>query len=137
MEMTVDDVQKVLTLYGMNALGESSRDSVILVGIEHRSTVDNIDEWLRAMAMEPLMDSYDRWSDPNGLNSCTFPVHTADSFFDIIQTSSRTQAKNTLRRIVMEVISIRTEKIFVAPGIEAFEAEITIAFFLFPRMIPL
>ena len=60
MEMTVDDVQKVLTLYGMNALGESSRDSVILVGIEHRSTVDNIDEWLRAMAMEPLMDSYDR-----------------------------------------------------------------------------
>ena len=60
MEMTVNDVQKVLALYGMNALGESSRDSVILVGIEHRSTVDSIDEWLRAMAMEPLMDSYDR-----------------------------------------------------------------------------
>lgn len=60
MEMPIDDVQKALSLYGMSALNDSGRDSVIILGIEHRSTVDTIDEWLRAMALEPIMENYDR-----------------------------------------------------------------------------
>ena len=60
MEMPLTDVQKVLSLYGMSALGENDRDSVIIAGIENRSTVDEIHEWLEALVLEPLMDIYDR-----------------------------------------------------------------------------
>jgi hypothetical protein len=60
MDMTLEEVQKALSLYGMSALTDSGRDSVIVLGIEHRSSVDTIDEWLRAMAQEPLMEDYDR-----------------------------------------------------------------------------
>ena len=60
MEMAVEDVQQALQLYGMNALGETDRDSIIVTGITHRSSVDEIDDWLRALSMDALMDSYDR-----------------------------------------------------------------------------
>jgi hypothetical protein len=60
MNMHINDVQKVLSLYGMSALNDSGRDSVIIMGIVHRSDVDTIDDWLRAMAFEPIMENYDR-----------------------------------------------------------------------------
>lgn len=60
MEMTLDEVQKALSLYGMKALNDSGRDSVIIVGIVHRNKVNDIDEWLRAMALEPITEDYDR-----------------------------------------------------------------------------
>ena len=60
MSMTLDDVQKVLGLYGMSGLNDSGRDSIIIMGIEYRSTVDTIDEWLRNLALEPIMENYDR-----------------------------------------------------------------------------
>ena len=60
MNMHIDDVQKVLSLYGMSALHDSGRDSIIIMGIEYRSKVDTIDEWLRNMGLEPIMENYDR-----------------------------------------------------------------------------
>lgn len=60
MGMPFEDVQQALNLYGMSALGESDRDSIIATGIAHRSSVDEIDDWLRALSMDALMDSYDR-----------------------------------------------------------------------------
>ena len=60
MEMPLADVQKALNLYGMSALGGSDRDCVIIAGIDHRSTVDEIHEWLQSLSLEPLMDLYDR-----------------------------------------------------------------------------
>lgn len=60
MEMSLEDVQKALQLYGMNSLGSTGRDSIISLGIEHRSSVDEIDDWLSGLSMEALMDHYDR-----------------------------------------------------------------------------
>lgn len=60
MQMGIEDTQKALSLYGMNALTETGRDNIITIGIDHRSNVDTIDEWLRGLSMEPLMEEYDR-----------------------------------------------------------------------------
>lgn len=60
MNMQLDMVQKALSLYGMSALGDSRRDEVLSAGIVYRQTVDEIDDWLVSLKMEPLMDSYDR-----------------------------------------------------------------------------
>lgn len=60
MEMQLEDVQQALRLYGMNPLSDNARDSVIAAGIDHRSSVDEIDDWLAGLSMEALLDSYDR-----------------------------------------------------------------------------
>ena len=60
MKMSLDEVQKALNLYGMNPLKDSGRDYIITVGIESRSSIDTIDDWLRDMALEPIMENYDR-----------------------------------------------------------------------------
>lgn len=60
MDMPIDDVQKALSLYEMSSLGDSNRDRIIITGIIYRQSVDEINEWLVSMEMEPLMDGYDR-----------------------------------------------------------------------------
>ena len=60
MGMTLKDVQRALNLYGMSTLSENDRDSVIIAGIEHSASIDEIDEWLCSLSMGALMDHYDK-----------------------------------------------------------------------------
>ena len=60
MQMELDDLQKVLSLYGMNALSDNQRDNIISVGVVYRQSVDAIDDWLVNLGLEALLDSYDR-----------------------------------------------------------------------------
>lgn len=60
MQMPLETIQKALSLYGMNGLGDDKRDSVISTGIVYRCSVDEIDEWLISLGLDPLLDPYDR-----------------------------------------------------------------------------